>query len=71
MCDWPGLLKWSIEYQDGTIDKNLPEMDPETRKWLKAAIENVTFNEVKRMGEILNELNKKDLKTKEDEEIRL
>jgi len=32
MADWPGLLKWSLEYQDGTVDKKLTRMDEETRK---------------------------------------
>ena len=36
-------------------------MDKETREWLKEAMDSVTFDEVKRICEILDTLNKKDL----------
>eukprot|EP00008_Paramoeba_atlantica_P007373 CAMPEP_0201475268 /NCGR_PEP_ID=MMETSP0151_2-20130828/716_1 /ASSEMBLY_ACC=CAM_ASM_000257 /TAXON_ID=200890 /ORGANISM="Paramoeba atlantica, Strain 621/1 / CCAP 1560/9" /LENGTH=325 /DNA_ID=CAMNT_0047855313 /DNA_START=75 /DNA_END=1052 /DNA_ORIENTATION=- len=43
--DWPGLLKWSLQYQDGTEESSkeggLKEMDPERRKWLAEALSSV------------------------------
>ena len=45
-------------------------MDTETRKWLTEAMEDYTYDEVKRMQEITANLAKAELKTKEDEEER-
>ena len=36
--DWPGLLKWSLQFQDGTSPSPNVEMDEEKRKWLEEAL---------------------------------
>ena len=36
--DWPGLLKWSLQFQDGTAPSPKCEMDEEKRKWLEDAL---------------------------------
>ena len=46
-------------------------MDEETKLWLEKAIESMTFDEVKRICEILDLLNKKEDGTKDDEKYRL
>ena len=46
-------------------------MDAERRKWLQEAMEAFTFDEVKRMKEIVLELAKPEEKTKEDCEKRV
>jgi len=37
--DWPGLLKWSLNYQDGTRDSHLKPMTDEKKRFLAGAIE--------------------------------
>jgi len=37
--DWPGLLKWSLNYQDGTNDSQVKPMSNEKKKFLAGAIE--------------------------------
>mmetsp|Transcript_44116 Transcript_44116/g.50993 ORF Transcript_44116/g.50993 Transcript_44116/m.50993 type:complete len:378 (+) Transcript_44116:31-1164(+) len=71
MVDWPGLFKWSVQYHDGTTHKNIGPMDAERRKWLQEAMEAYTFDEVKRMKEVVLELAKPEEKTKEDGEKRV
>jgi len=46
-------------------------MDDETKLWLEKAIESMTFDEVKRICEILDLLNKKEDGTKDDEKYRV
>lgn len=45
-------------------------MDPERRKWLEEAINHYTMAEVRRIQEILAELQKEEIKTQEDEDRR-
>lgn len=54
--NWPGLLKWSLSYQDGTVPSESMQMSPEQQKWLKEALESVVINEVKEMKVILQQL---------------
>lgn len=56
---------------DGTTDKKIGPMDAERRKWLTEAMEAFTFDEVKRMKEVVLELAKPEEKTKEDCEKRV
>lgn len=57
MVDWPGLLKWTLTQSDGTTaDTSIKPMTEEEKKWLQEAIEAYTFDEAKRMREILEEL---------------
>jgi len=57
MVDWPGLLKWTLTQSDGTtFDSDSKPMSEEEKKWLQEAIESYTFDEAKRMREILEEL---------------
>merc|ERR1712164_33406 len=53
---WLGLLRWSLEYQDGTAATEAKEMDPETRKWLETAMSELVVDEGKRMVEIVDQL---------------
>lgn len=46
-------------------------MDEKTKKWLEEAMEDYTFNEIKRMKQIIEILEKEEKNTKEDEETRL
>jgi hypothetical protein len=73
MVDWPGLLKWSVTQSDGTtFNKDMKPMDQETKKWLEEAMEELTFNEVKRMKEVTNRLaEKENPDDPQDEERRL
>lgn len=57
MVDWPGLLKWSLKYQDNTSSNpNMKPMDEATKKWLTEALEDASVDHVKRMKEIISEL---------------
>jgi hypothetical protein len=39
MVDWPGLLKWSINYHDKEkISSDFTPMDKETKLWLTEAL---------------------------------
>eukprot|EP00357_Protocruzia_adherens_P034512 CAMPEP_0115010928 /NCGR_PEP_ID=MMETSP0216-20121206/23644_1 /TAXON_ID=223996 /ORGANISM="Protocruzia adherens, Strain Boccale" /LENGTH=328 /DNA_ID=CAMNT_0002379309 /DNA_START=73 /DNA_END=1059 /DNA_ORIENTATION=- len=71
--DWPGLLKWSLQYQDGTTESNLAAMSEEDRKWITNAMEKYTFDDVEQMkiiGQVLrvpdDPSNPDDLSRKED-----
>jgi len=44
--DWPGLLKWSLQYQDGLHESEFKEMDPERRKWLQESLQSISTSEV-------------------------
>ena len=68
IMDWPGLLKFSLTHTDGTKPSQFHEMDQDTKKWLEEAIQHYSQSEVKRISEILQEIGKEELYTKEDEE---
>jgi hypothetical protein len=71
MLDWPGLLKWSLAQKDNTtVDPNLKPLDQKTREWLQEALESYSFNEAKRMQEIVKELNQPEPENNEKEEER-
>lgn len=55
MVDWPGLLKWSLKYQDSpsTQTKDIKPMDEETKKWLEEALKAYSIDHVAKMKEIL------------------
>eukprot|EP00915_Cephaloidophora_sp_WS-2016_P000847 GHVH01001123.1.p1 GENE.GHVH01001123.1~~GHVH01001123.1.p1 ORF type:complete len:365 (-),score=67.63 GHVH01001123.1:1103-2197(-) len=42
--NWPGLLKWSIDYHDGTSDSVAKPMSPEKREFLEAALKEYIGN---------------------------
>jgi hypothetical protein len=44
--DWPGLLKWSLQYQDGTQPSQFQEMDEERKRWLAEALKAMAQSEV-------------------------
>jgi len=72
MVDWPGLLKWSLKYSDGTKNKDdLKPMDDDTKKWLTEAIKAYTFDEIGRMKEVLGFLKKPETNDPNDAEERL
>lgn len=72
MLDWPGLLKWSIAQQEDktTLDPNIKPLDQKTREWLQEALEEYSFNESKRMQEIVKELSQPEPENNEKEEER-
>ena len=71
MIDWPGLLKWSIAQSDKTtVDPNIKPLDQETREWLQEALESYSFNEAKRMQEIIKDLCEPESENNEKEEER-
>merc|ERR1711871_104794 len=56
---WLGLLRWSLQYQDGTAPVNkdeVQEMPPEDRKWLEEAMSELVVDEAKRLSEIVDQL---------------
>jgi len=59
--DWPGLLKWSLNYQDGTkkASKHMM-MSNDDKKWLSEALQSYTFDEVKEMEKLIKEMVEKD-----------
>ncbi|OMJ88299.1 hypothetical protein SteCoe_9799 [Stentor coeruleus] len=57
--DWQGLLRWSMQYTDGTRPSEFKPMDEETKQWLKDALSSVVVddNEIMQKGvKILSEL---------------
>ena len=73
MVDWPGLLKWSLTQTDGTVpNPDVKPMDESDRKWLQEALESYTFDEAKRVNEIIQGLIKPENKVEpNDEEQRV
>jgi hypothetical protein len=69
--DWKGLLNWSMNYQDGTVNKNLKPMSEEEMKFIESAFESVCINEMKEIMKILDKLKQPELNTQEDKENRL
>lgn len=51
-----GLLKWSLNYTDGTQPTELSEMDEERRKWLKEAMEAGTVDPADQMKALISVL---------------
>lgn len=51
MVDWPGLLKWSLAHTDSTSSSCQP-MDPNTRQWLREALESFAFTEKEQLRRI-------------------
>jgi len=56
MVDWNGLYKWSMEHQDGTKPSEFKMMSEEDRKWLEEAMKAHTFNDIDRLGELVEQL---------------
>lgn len=55
---WLGLLKWSLAYQDGTIDKHLTPMQEEDKEWLKNALKDLVRDDATRMKELVTKVKK-------------
>jgi hypothetical protein len=53
MVDWPGLLKFSLSYSDGTKKSEFKEMEQDKKKWLEEAIDYYSNDEVRQMQKIL------------------
>jgi len=57
---WLGLLKWSLQYTDGTVpseeSKNYQEMSAEDKQFLEEVMKNGIINEGERMSVILENL---------------
>lgn len=69
--DWKGLLNWSMKYSDGTVNKDLKPMSQEDMKFIEAAFESVTVNEMKEIMKILDRLKQPELNTQEDIQNRV
>ena len=69
--DWKGLLNWTMNYHDGTVNKNLKPMSEEDMKFIESAFESVCVNEMKEIMKILDKLKQPELNTEEDKQNRL
>merc|ERR1719158_36047 len=50
---WLGLMRWSMQYSDGTRDTNdIKPMTTEDRKWLEQVMKECVIDEVERMKQI-------------------
>lgn len=58
MIPWPGLLKWSLKYQDGTRPTEIPKLTEEQRLWLEEALKAASVDVVKVMGDVAAEFEK-------------
>lgn len=60
---WLGLLRWSLNHQDGTKPSEYSQMSEENRKWLEQALKEGVRDDVQRMGEIMQDIKdaKKDI----------
>ena len=54
--NWLGLLKWSLQYSDGTDGSACHAMSDDDKEWLKRAMSDLVKDEPNRMSEVLNEL---------------
>ncbi len=54
--NWLGLLKWSLQYSDGTSGSSCNAMSDDDKEWLKRAMSDLVKDEPNRMNEVLNEL---------------
>eukprot|EP00300_Choanocystis_sp_HF-7_P007509 c15329_g1_i1.p1 GENE.c15329_g1_i1~~c15329_g1_i1.p1 ORF type:complete len:440 (+),score=140.41 c15329_g1_i1:141-1460(+) len=53
---WLGLLKWSLQYQDGTRDTAARPLSDEDKEFLMGAMDSLVLDEAKRMKELMEEL---------------
>ena len=56
MPDWEGLLKFTLQYTDGTSESNFKEMSAEDKKWLEEAMQQYCNSELKRIEQIIKEI---------------
>jgi len=54
MVDWPGLLKWSTKYHDGTAPSEFKRMTDEDKKFLEAAMADA-FSQIEDPNKIMGE----------------
>lgn len=54
--DWEGLLKFTLQYTDGTSESNFKEMSAEDKKWLEEAMQQYCNSELKRIEQIIKEI---------------
>lgn len=50
---WLGILKWSLQQNDGTRPSEFAPMPEEEKKWLMDALESMTVDEAKAMAELV------------------
>lgn len=53
---WLGLLKWSLQYQDGTVQTEHQPLSDEKKQFLLGAMESLLVDDVKRMSELVTAL---------------
>ena len=54
--NWPGLLKWSMQYQDGTANSSLEAMSKEKKEWLQKVMKELSHSEVDVIGDAMKVL---------------
>ncbi|RHY30953.1 hypothetical protein DYB32_003895 [Aphanomyces invadans] len=50
---WLGLLRWSMQQQDGTRPTEFKAMDPKDKEWLERVMKECVIDEVERMHQII------------------
>ncbi|EQC32172.1 hypothetical protein SDRG_10366 [Saprolegnia diclina VS20] len=50
---WMGLLRWSMQQQDGTHASEFKAMDPHDREWLERVMKECVIDEIERMHQII------------------
>ncbi|OQR84448.1 hypothetical protein ACHHYP_13356 [Achlya hypogyna] len=50
---WMGLLRWSMQQQDGTRPSEFKAMDPHDREWLERVMKECVIDEIERMHQII------------------
>jgi hypothetical protein len=54
--NWLGLLRWSLNVQDGTADSQFSQMSSEDKAWLEQVMKESVRDDPQRMSEILTKL---------------
>ncbi|CAK4617985.1 unnamed protein product [Aphanomyces euteiches] len=50
---WLGLLRWSMQQQDGTAPSEFKAMDPKDKEWLERVMKECVIDEIERMHQII------------------
>ncbi|OQR81593.1 hypothetical protein THRCLA_23338 [Thraustotheca clavata] len=50
---WMGLLRWSMQQQDGTRPSEFKAMDPHDKEWLERVMKECVIDEIERMHQII------------------
>eukprot|EP00300_Choanocystis_sp_HF-7_P036751 c52653_g1_i1.p1 GENE.c52653_g1_i1~~c52653_g1_i1.p1 ORF type:complete len:425 (+),score=91.03 c52653_g1_i1:118-1392(+) len=67
--EWLGLLRWSLQYQDGTTNSNRQGLNETDKDFLMAAMDSIVVDETKRMHEIMTALQDSTATERSDKEL--